>query len=162
MSSGNQFVDLIYIMFFGFTLKQVVDIVKSRKKLKTPIATFSQRPRVIAVIMAFLLLFLGISFMLTNPGLIAVICIFIGLAYSYMSVEKIMVSEEGIYFNGRFDRWDEIKQWTFDEGDKNLILKTTKPKNKETRVIPVKPEYKDILNNIIRQRKGKKKNKVIK
>lgn len=160
MSSGNQFVDLIYILFFGFTIKQVADIVKSRRKIKTPIGTFSQRPRAIAIIMAFLLLFLGISFFFTNPGVIAFICTFIGLVYSYLAIEKIIISDEGIYFNGRFDAWDEIKQWEFQDNDKNLVLLTTKPNTKETRIIPIKPEDKVVINNLIRQRKSKKKNKV--
>ncbi|WP_099203709.1 DUF5673 domain-containing protein [Miniphocaeibacter massiliensis] len=156
----NRIIQIIYFLMFLFILKQLYNIVNVKKSIEgKKLAVYNPKVKIYIGLLVVALLLLG-TMTLVNKDYFGIIYILTGLGFAYVYVDKVIVYETGIYYNGRLDSWNEIKKWTYDARTSNLRLETTKPGNKAYRSIPIKNEDKENILSIIRNRKNKKKNKV--
>lgn len=156
----EQILQIVYFLMFLFIAKQIYNIITTKRNIDSKIiSTYAPKSKVLIGAISGMLVVLGIMTIYTK-NYFGIIYLLTGLGFIYMFTEKITVYELGIYYNGRFDNWDEIKKWFYNDATKTLELATTKQGNKANRSIPVKPEDKDELLTIIKgkkNRKGKRK-----
>lgn len=152
---NNEMITALYTMMFVFVLFMGYKIFKTRKSIGEQKVEFPQKSKLLQYVLIGLL----VAMMIMIPELYMKLML-MGIAtyFFYASYEKISFSDTGIYFNGRFDDWEDIKQWTFDKKDQ-LVLSTSKGGNTGQRALPVRPEDKDAINKVIRSYKSKKKNR---
>lgn len=153
----NQILKIVYAIFLVYILKQIYSIIKVRKEVKSDVlAYYAPKTRMLSTILAVLLVLLG-GITIATKDYFGIVFILIGIGFGYINMEKVIVYNTGLYFNGRMDTWDEVKQWQYNDKTNNLELRTSKIGAKENRFIPIKPEDRDELLTIIKNIKRKKK-----
>ncbi len=156
----NRIIQIIYFLMFLFILKQLYNIFSLKRSIKSKkIAIYNPKVKIYIGFLVMALLALGIMTII-NKDYFGIIYILTGLGFAYVFLDKVIIYEDGIYYNGRIDKWSEIKKWSYADKSSNIKMDTTKPGNKAYRLIPVKYEDKDAILAVIASRKNKKKNKV--
>ncbi len=152
----EQILQIVYFIMFLFIAKQIYNIITTRRSIKSKIiATYSPKSKILVGAISGMLVILGVMTIYTK-NYFGIVYLLTGLGFMYMFSEKIIIYEIGVYYNGRFDNWDEIKKWFYSDATKTLEFTTTKQGNKANRTIPVKPEDKDEILTIIKGKKNKK------
>lgn len=154
---GQGIFEILFILVLLFVGKQMYDGYKNRKKLQEPIQGFSQRIRIMMAISSGALFALGVFYLIVDFNLMAIVYVALGIAFIYLTYEKILVGSNGIYYNGKLTLWSDIKQWGFGEDGKFLHLQVIDKGKKAARMIPVRPEDQESINALIRQYKKRKK-----
>ncbi|MDO5754617.1 MAG: DUF5673 domain-containing protein [Tissierellia bacterium] len=153
--TGNTILDLMFILVLVFAGKQLYNVYKSKSNLSKVIAKFPQRKKSIMLFASSALIILGIVYFTQNPGIIGAVYILLGIVFLFLTSEKIVFTEDGVYFNGKYDSYKEIRKWAFDDKEKTLYL-TIKERGKElNRIIPINPEDKIMIHEIIKSKKKK-------
>ena len=153
--SGNQFLDFLFLVMIAFTLYKVVNIYKARKGIVRKIHTFPQRKRWFFIITSTLLLMLGTVYLFIYPGIMGIVYIFLGAYFVYIANEPIIFAEEGLYFNGNLDSWEDLGKWAFTEDGKYLNISFKKQGKDQIRTLPVRIEDQERMQNIILRKKRK-------
>lgn len=157
---SEEILQILFILVLLFIGKQLFDGYKNRKRLEDPISLFNQRTRLLMAVSSGMLVALGVFYMIMQPGIMAAVYILLGIAFIYLTFEKIQIAGNGIYYNGKLTRWTSIKQWGFTSDGKFLNLEVHENNRKIGRMIPTKPEDRETINNLIRQAKSKKANRL--
>lgn len=150
-ASGGSLVLGIYTVMGLFTMYMLFNTIMVRKKLKKAIKVFDPRFKILQSILIAMLLYMSFF---TKSLYLKIVVIFIALFFTYMSFERIRITEDGIYYNGRLDKWEDIDRWEFHPKG-NLML--TILRGKSSRVIPFKVEDKSEADKIIKEYKSAKK-----
>lgn len=151
--NSNDLILAIYTMMFVFVLYMSYKIFNVRKQITGERKNFTQKGKILQYVLIGLLL--AMIFMVEGLYL-KLLLLGISTYFVYNSTEKITISESGIYFNGRLEAWDNIKQWTFNEKTGQLVVTVNSPRAGNTVMFPTKTEDKDEINKLIRQHKKKK------
>ncbi len=152
--NSNDMILAIYTMMFVFVLYMSYKIFNIRKQISGERKNFSQKSKILQYVLIGLLL--AMIFMVEGLYL-KILLLGISTYFVYNSTEKITLSESGIYFNGRLEAWDNIKQWTFNDKTGQLVVTVNSPRPGTTVAFPTKLEDKEEINKTIRQYKSKKK-----
>ena len=75
-------------------------------------------------------------------------------------MQRIVIGDERIFSNEKFDTWKNVKQWGFDKNRKYLNLSVMSNGKSSVRMISIRPQDAEKINEIVRKYKNKKKNKV--
>lgn len=144
----------IYTMMLIFAVYMGYKIFKARMSIKGPRRNFYQRTKISLYILMSLLIFMiyaseGIYLKLVLVGLLIYI--------SYTIIEKITFFDQGIYFNGTITEYKDIRSWTFNEKNSNLIVRLSA--KDDIRIYPVRKPDREEVNKIIKDHKQKSKKK---
>ncbi|MDO5649567.1 MAG: DUF5673 domain-containing protein [Gallicola sp.] len=156
-SQGQNIFEILFILVLLFVGKQMYDGYKNRKKLEDPVQSFSQRIRMMMAISSGALFALGVFYLVVDFNLMAIVYVILGVAFIYLTYEKILIGANGIYYNGKLTLWSDIKQWGFGEDGKFLHLQVLDKGKKAARMIPVRPGDQEAINSLIRHHKKRKK-----
>lgn len=149
----GSFFELLLIAIFIFACKQIYDAYKVRKTIGPVKLQVNQKRKIIILIAAPGMIILGLVELIRTRSIYAILYIFLGLVFTYLTLEKICLTDKGIYFNGRFDLWENVKKWEFSDKDTILVLKTKNYGKENMRYIPINSEDKSVLNQFIREHK---------
>lgn len=149
----DQTVTMVYTLMFVFLLFLFSKIVKTRMGLGEGQVKFRQRPKT-----ALLVLNLGLltAMVFIAEGLylrtviLATICYFL-----YVNREPIILSQRGLYFNGRLDRWEDLKKWSYNDDSEELDLIFKVDGRDLERLLPVDPRDKERILEEIKKYKKK-------
>ena len=67
--------------------------------------------------------------------------------------EKMFITEDGIFDQGTYIKWDELKKWGFDLKNSELVLKSKIGYEEKVNYVKVKEEDVDEINELIRKYK---------
>lgn len=149
--------EILFILVLLFVIKQMYDGFKNRKKLEEPVQAFPQRIRIMMAISSGALFALGVFYMIVDFNFMAVIYVALGVAFIYLTYEKILIGSNGIYYNGKLTYWTDVKQWGFGEDKKFLHMQIIDKGKKAARMIPIRPDDHETINTLIREHKKRKK-----
>ena len=148
---------ILYFLIFLFIGKQIFDIFKAKRSISSSkLNSFYPKAKVSMGFVSGALIVLGV-YSIAIRDYFGVVYLLAGLGFTFLTSEKIVVYEEGIYHNARFDKWDEIKRWSYDDKTNTLKLTTTKVGSKSERLLPIKYENKEAVLEIIKSKKKKRK-----
>lgn len=155
----TQVLQVLYVIILLFILKQIYNAINTKRRIDGKIiAVYMPKSRVVMAIAAGLLAMMG-AFSVFAKDYFGLVYIAAGLGFGYLTMEKILVYDTGLYYSGRFDKWEDIKKWSYDNSANLLEIETTRLGNKANRTIPLKFEDKDEILTIIKSKKNKKKSK---
>lgn len=139
---------MLYTILAMFVLLMSYKIFKYKTGKKTILASFNQQRK----ITTYILLFLIVWMMFLEMGIyLKIILLIISIYFIYVGLEKVEISDQGIYHNGRFIAWDNLKKWSFDE--KKGTLFTQGKDNKTNVVFFTRIEDKEAISNLIKENK---------
>lgn len=151
-TAGNAKTDnmimILYGLMFLFVCYQAFKSFRDRRKVRGNVKVFAQKRRNANIIMSVLMVVLGI---LTQDAIMTTIMITIGIFFTWQSYETILLGDTGIYAHARFDTWDKVLKWGWDQEKAVLEMKIEKgPRQAEYRAIQA--QHGDMLeiNEIIR------------
>ena len=161
MGNKLEMLDFIYILILGFELSVASKIYKNFKKTGANSVEFKQRNKNLLSITAFLLVVVSAINMFYSVNLASSIYMAVGAVFLYIAyMQRIVIGDEGIFSNGKFDTWKNVKQWGFDKNRKYLNLSVMSNGKFSVRMISIRPQDAEKINEIVRKYKNKKKNKV--
>lgn len=148
----NNFIQIVYLIMFLFVLFLSYKIISTRTKLPKVQDKFKQKLNPMVVVLN-LLLFVMIF---TVEGIfLKFMIISIILYFLYANTEPIILTDMGIYYGGRLDGWEDIKQWAYDDKKKFLVIVLKINGRDQQRLLPVDPKEKDRIMKAIRTYKKK-------
>lgn len=149
--------NILYGIMFVVSLIIAFNIVKSKKNFGRIIETFEPRSSLYLVlfrILSAILVVFGIIYFMNDSKIFGLVCIVIGCVCGYVSLEKIILTENGLYYHAKLYLWNEIKHWGFSTGNSFLIITL---QNQRVQKIPIQPEYHGAIQTIIKSEKRKKR-----
>lgn len=149
MSTGNQFLDFLLIMMIAFTSYQMINTFNARRRIKKVIQVFPQRKRWFFVITSFLLLILGTAYLFIDPSVMGVVYILLGAYFVFIANEPIIFANEGLYFNGKINPWEDLGKWAFSDDGKYLSISFKRGGKDQIRTLPVRKEDQERMQNMI-------------
>lgn len=149
----DQTVTMVYTLMFVFLLFLFSKIVKTRMGLGEGQVKFRQRPKT-ALLVLNLGLLTAMVFIAEGLYLRTVILATIGY-FLYVNREPIILSQRGLYFNGRLDRWEDLKKWSYNDDSEELDLIFKVDGRDLERLLPVDPRDKERILEEIKKYKKK-------
>lgn len=149
--------NILYGVMFFVSLMIAYNIFQSRKKFGRIIATYDLRSSLYLIlfrILSAILVVLGMLYCYHKTWLFGIVCIVIGSVCGYVSIEKLVLAANGLYYHAKLYSWSDIKHWSFSAGNMNLIVTL---QNQRVLKIPVQPEHHDAIQTIIKSEKKKKR-----
>ncbi|NLW51996.1 MAG: hypothetical protein GXY87_01340 [Tissierellia bacterium] len=159
-SEGLNQLSIIYIMYGGLIIYFLYKLFKNYRVQRQITGTqrheFSKNISKYLYILGAMIIAFGI-FNIINKEYAAG-SLMIGLiAVLYLdSLEKIIITEDGIYGQGKYVRWDAIKKWGFDSDTNDLIAKYKEGYEEKTFNLRVSKDDFVPINTLIRKYKLKK------
>lgn len=151
----KDFLNILYIIILLVVLRQIYYGYHAKKSATGKlIAYYMPQSRFLIVFLAMMLMLLG-AYTLIAKEYFGLVYLLSGIGFAYLSYQKIYIYEDGILYNTKFTKWEQIKKWGYNDRTKNLEILTNAVKNSK-QIIPLRIEDKNEVMTII---KRKKKNK---
>lgn len=153
------FIDVLYLGMLIFLLYQVFRSLKMERKLKDPKYSFSTRPKSINMVLMSIIFIFGVMTIVNQKEYArGLMMIFLGITFYYSSQNKVIVSQEGLFADNKFIRWQELRKWAWDTKTGNLVIITKEfGKNEMRQVLQIGRPHMAEINERIREFKlGKK------
>lgn len=143
---------IIYTLMFAFVLYLSFKTIKTRMELGKDQMKFKAKPNIMMLILTLLLILM----IFMGQGIyIKSIVTAIALYFLYVNFEPIILTEEGIYYGARADKWEDIKQWAYDDKKSELVIRLKINGRDQQRLLPVSSQDKEEILEEIRKHKKK-------
>ncbi len=156
---NNQSKNLIYIMYGALILfllyKQVKSYMIKRNIKGNNIFKFRKELSKLLYILGSVIILFGIVNIYAGQYISGALMIVLVLLLVVDSFDGIWISEEGIYSQGTYLLWPEVKKWGFDTGTKELVMSYRKKEEMQDKTLYIKVNKQDIeeVNRLIRKYK---------
>lgn len=143
---------IIYTLMFAFVLYLSFKTIKTRMELGKDQMKFKAKPNIMMLILTLLLILM----IFMGQGIyIKSIVTAIALYFLYVNFEPIILTEEGIYYGARADKWEDVKQWAYDDKKAELVIRLKINGRDQQRLLPVSSQDKEEILEEIRKHKKK-------
>lgn len=143
---------IIYTLMFAFVLYLSFKTIKTRMELGKDQMKFKAKPNIMMLILTLLLILM----IFMGQGIyIKSIVTAIALYFLYVNFEPIILTEEGIYYGARADKWEDVKQWAYDDKKSELVIRLKINGRDQQRLLPVSSQDKEEILEEIRKHKKK-------
>ncbi len=148
------FIYVLYgAMILYFVYRQIVGY-RERKKIKGQVlSTFKKEVSKVTYILAALIVGFGIFNIVNKQYLSGILMITLVIILLIDTRDSVIVSEMGIYAQGKFILWSQIKKWAFDLETSDLVLTYKEDMEEKNQFVKVDKEKIEELNMIIRKLK---------
>lgn len=149
--------NLIYMLYGGlilFFLYRMFKNSRERKKVKgNQIREFNKTYSKWIYILGGLIVVFGVMNIIAKQYLAGALMIILVLVLLLDQMDKILISEEGIYGQGTYIEWHELKKWAYNENTKDLNLITKAGGQEKNNVMKVDDKNLHEINDLIRKYK---------
>lgn len=116
---------IVYIGLFMYIMYQFIKGKKAKKDLQGERAVFRRPMTKSNIVFILLIIIFGAVNIYGTQYLIGAIMIILGTILALQTQDSIIVAENGIFGDGKFYPWDQVKRWGWnqDRGDLVLLLK---------------------------------------
>lgn len=143
---------IIYTLMFAFVLYLSFKTIKTRMELGKDQMKFKAKPNIMMLILTLLLILM----IFMGQGIyIKSIVTAIALYFLYVNFEPIILTEEGIYYGARADKWEDVKRWAYDDKKSELVIRLKINGRDQQRLLPVSSQDKEEILEEIRKHKKK-------
>lgn len=154
---NNNSMTFIYVLYGGmilyFIYRQIAGYRERQKIQGQVLSTFRKEISKVTYILGALIIGFGI-FSIVNkqyiPGALMIILVIVLLIDTR---DSIIVTEAGIYAQGKFLLWSQIKKWAFDLDSSELVLTYKEDIQEKNQYVKVDKNKIEELNMIIRKLK---------
>lgn len=149
----------IYIMYGALILfllyKQVKAFTTRRKVEGNNIFKFRKELGKILYILGSIIVLFGLINIYAGQYISGALMIVLVFLLALDSFDGIWISENGIYGQGTFILWPEVKKWGFDTNTKELVMTYRKKDEMQDKTLYIKVNKQDIeeVNRLIRKYK---------
>ncbi len=143
---------IIYTLMLAFVLYLSFKTIKTRMGLGKEQMKFKAKPNIMMLILTLLLI---LMIFMGQGVYIKSIVTAIALYFLYVNFEPIILTEEGIYYGARADKWEDIKQWAYDDRKSELVIRLKINGRDQQRLLPVSSQDKEEILEEIRKHKKK-------
>lgn len=143
---------IIYTLMLAFVLFLSFKTIKTRMGLGKEQMKFKAKPNIMMLILTLLLI---LMIFMGQGVYIKSIVTAIALYFLYVNFEPIILTEEGIYYGARADKWEDIKQWAYDDRKSELVIRLKINGRDQQRLLPVSSQDKEEILEEIRKHKKK-------
>jgi len=143
---------IIYTLMLAFVLYLSFKTIKTRMGLGKEQMKFKAKPNIMMLILTLLLI---LRIFMGQGVYIKSIVTAIALYFLYVNFEPIILTEEGIYYGARADKWEDIKQWAYDDRKSELVIRLKINGRDQQRLLPVSSQDKEEILEEIRKHKKK-------
>ncbi len=162
----NNITYIVYGVMLLYLLYMFYKSWKSKKNIDEVVATYGKKQTFVMNLLLVVILALGVSNLALGNYLIGALMVAIAILFFFMTREKIIIANNGIYGDNQFFTWDEIKRWQWDISRGDLVIVTKEfGKSDQTHFMRLGKEHINEVNDHIREYKlgktppSKKKNK---
>ena len=148
----NDTTKLIYTLMFAFVLYLSYKTLRTRTKLGKEQIKFKAKPNRMMFVLTVLLI---LMIYMGQGAYIKGIVFAIALYFLYVNFEPIILTDEVIYYGARADKWEDIKQWAYDDKKSQLVIRLKINGRDQQRLLPVMPSDKEEILEEIRKHKKK-------
>ena len=143
---------IIYTLMLAFVLYLSFKTIKTRMGLGKEQMKFKAEPNIMMLILTLLLI---LMIFMGQGVYIKSIVTAIALYFLYVNFEPIILTEEGIYYGARADKWEDVKQWAYDDKKSELVIRLKINGRDQQRLLPVSSQDKEEILEEIRKHKKK-------
>ena len=143
---------IIYTLMLAFVLYLSFKTIKTRMGLGKEQIKFKAKPNIMMLILTLLLI---LMIFMGQGVYIKSIVTAIALYFLYVNFEPIILTEEGIYYGARADKWEDVKQWAYDDKKSELVIRLKINGRDQQRLLPVSSQDKEEILEEIRKHKKK-------
>ena len=143
---------IIYTLMLAFVHYLSFKTIKTRMWLGKEQMKFKAKPNIMMLILTLLLI---LMIFMGQGVYIKSIVTAIALYFLYVNFEPIILTEEGIYYGARADKWEDIKQWAYDDRKSELVIRLKINGRDQQRLLPVSSQDKEEILEEIRKHKKK-------
>ncbi|MDO5026210.1 MAG: DUF5673 domain-containing protein [Tissierellia bacterium] len=155
--SGPDNMTLIYVLYGAmiiyFMYKQITGY-REKKKLKGQVlSTFRKEVSKVTYILAALIVAFGIFNIVNKQYISGILMITLVVILIIDTRDSVIVTEMGIYAQGKFLLWTQIKKWAFDLDSSDLVLTYKDDMQEKNQYVKIDKNKIEELNMIIRKLK---------
>lgn len=148
---------VIYIMYGGLILFFLYRQYKAYRARQTITGHekhyFKKSISRFVIILGALVAVFGIYNIVASQYLAGALMVSLVVVMGLEYLDRIILTEEGIYGNGEFIEWKEIRKWAFSEDTHELILQYKREFKEEVAYIRVEEDQIEKINLLIRRYK---------
>lgn len=150
--AGNSFGLFLYGALFLFMLYNFIKGHRAKKHIKGERYEYDLQSRKSVLVLVVLVAVLGGVNIYTGNLLVGALMIGIAILFFLQTREKAVVSESGIYADGQYYSWDDVKRWGWDKQRGDLVVQTKEfGKQAENHYMRIGIDHMVDINNRIRQ-----------
>lgn len=147
----------IYILYGGmilYILYKIFTSYKERQNIKgQTVSKFRKEVGKATYILAALIVGFGVFNIVNKEVISGILMIALVLVLLIYTRDSIIVTEAGIYAQGKFLLWQQVKKWAFDLNSSELVLTYKEDMLEKNQFIKVDKDKIEELNMIIRKLK---------
>ena len=148
----DKMIAIIYLVLAAFFMYQFYKGYKAKKKLAEPKYAFSRTPKKLNLALVGCIVVFAVLTIISKAYISGAAMLLLAVFFFLSLKEKIFVAGNGIYGDGAFYPWEELRKWGWDKENGDLVLLLKKHgKPEENRVIRVGQENMVAVNDRIRE-----------
>lgn len=154
---NNNSMTFIYVLYGGmilyFIYRQIAGYRERQKIQGQVLSTFRKEISKVTYILAALIIGFGIFNIVNKQYISGALMIILVIVLLIDTRDSIIVTEAGIYAQGKFLLWSQIKKWAFDLDSSELVLTYKEDIQEKNQYVKVDKNKIEELNMIIRKLK---------
>ncbi len=146
----------IYILYGGLILMLLVKYIKSlslKSKIKLDKKEYVKPRNKWTYYLSAIIIGFGFMNILGKQTLVGILMVTLAVLFIITTNEKMFITEDGIFDQGTYIKWDELKKWGFDLKNSELVLKSKIGYEEKVNYVKVKEDDVDEINELIRKYK---------
>lgn len=154
---NNNSMTFIYVLYGGmilyFIYRQIAGYRERQKIQGQVLSTFRKEISKVTYILGALIIGFGIFSIVNKQYISGALMIILVIVLLIDTRDSIIVTEAGIYAQGKFLLWSQIKKWAFDLDSSELVLTYKEDIQEKNQYVKVDKNKIEELNMIIRKLK---------